>query len=130
LILFDSNVLIHYVKGIEPLTSRVRAASPRDVAIPSIVAYELEYGTLKGGNSRRRRVLGQVLAALREIPFDGRAARAAAEIRMSLEQAGQLIGALDLLIAGIAVSRSATLITNNVRDFGRIRSLDVQDWSH
>jgi tRNA(fMet)-specific endonuclease VapC len=129
LTLLDTNVLIHYLRGIEPVTSRVKSASPLDLAIPSIVAYELEYGTRKGGSPHRRAVLEGVLANLAEVPFDGAAAHAAAEIRVDLERAGETIGPLDLLIAGTAVSRGAALVTNNFAEFGRIRGLRLQDWS-
>ena len=129
MILLDSNVLIHYLKGIEPLTSRVQAAPPSETAIPAIVAYELEYGTLKARNPRRRAMLSHVLAHLDEVPFDAAAARAAAQIRLELEKTGETIGPLDLLIAGTAVSRGAVLVTNNTAEFGRVRSLRVQDWS-
>lgn len=127
--LLDSNVLIQYLKGTEPLTSRVQAASPVELAIPSIVVCELEYGTLRIGSSRRRTVLSHVLANLQEVPFDRAAARETARIRVDLERSGMVIGPLDLLIAGTAVSRNAILVTNNLDEFGRIRELRLEDWS-
>ena len=129
MILLDSNVLIHYLKGTQPVTSRVQAAPPRELGVPSIVAYELEYGTLRGGNTRRRIMLSHVLRSLHEVPFDGAAALAAARIRVDLERAGATIGPLDLLIAGTALSRGAILVSNNTGEFGRIRGLRLEDWS-
>ncbi len=129
MILLDSNVLIHYLKGSQPVTARVQTASPRELLVPSIVAYELEYGTLRSGNTHRRTMLSHVLGSLHEVPFDGAAARAAARIRVDLERAGVTIGPLDLLIAGTAVSRGAVLVTNNTREFGRIGGLRLEDWS-
>ena len=52
--LLDTNILIHYLKGHELVVSRLQSASPREIAVPSVVAYEIEYGTLKLGGSRRR----------------------------------------------------------------------------
>ena len=127
--LLDSNVLIHYLRGTEPLFSRLRAASPAKMAIPSIVAYELEYGTLKSTNPRRRAMLQDIVGELEEIPFDAAAARAAARIRVDLEKIGAVIGPLDLLIAGIAESRGAVLVTANLREFSRVPGLRVEDWS-
>jgi tRNA(fMet)-specific endonuclease VapC len=69
------------------------------------------------------------LAHLREIPFDAAAAREAARVRIDLERRGLLIGPLDLLIAGTALSRGATLVTSNVGEFRRIRGLRLEDWS-
>jgi len=128
-ILLDTNTLIHYLKGIQPVVSRWQASSPRELAIPSVVAYEVLFGTLKAGSSSRRAVVAQLLAALRQIPFDAEAAQEAAKVRFELESRGLVIGPLDLLIAGTALSRSATLVTNNTREFSRVRGLRLADWS-
>ena len=128
MILLDTNILIYCLKGREPVTSRVISAPPREVAIPSVVAFELEYGTLKAGNIRRHAILSGLLANLEEIPFDREAAREAARIRVELEKGGQLIGPIDLLIAGTAMSRGAGLVTNNAKEFSRIKGLRLFDW--
>ena len=46
-------------------------------------------------------------------------------IRHELEQAGQAIGAMDLLIAAHALALAATLVTNNLAHFQRISGLSV-----
>jgi tRNA(fMet)-specific endonuclease VapC len=127
--LLDSNTVIHCLKNREPAVSRFRAATPSKIAIPSIVAYELEYGTLKIASPQRRKILARMLEALEEVPFDREAAREAARVRVELERDGTGIGPLDLLIAGTALSRGASLATNNTREFSRIRDLRLEDWS-
>jgi tRNA(fMet)-specific endonuclease VapC len=129
LTLLDSNIVVHCLKGIEPVVSRFRSANPSEIAIPSVVAYELEYGTLRISSPQRRKVLSLMLANLKEIPFDGEAARESARIRVDLERRGLVIGPLDLLIAGTAASRGATLATNNTREFSRIKGLRLEDWT-
>jgi tRNA(fMet)-specific endonuclease VapC len=128
LTLLDTNIVIHCLKGREPATSRLIATTPSEIAIPSVVAYELEYGTLRIASPRRRRILSAMLASLEEVPFDREAAREAARIRLDLERRGVVIGPLDLLIAGTVLSRGATLATNNTREFSRIKSLRLDDW--
>jgi tRNA(fMet)-specific endonuclease VapC len=129
LTLLDSNIVIHCLKGREPAASRLRAAAPSEIAIPSVVAYELEYGTLRIASQQRRRILSRMLENLEEVPFGREAAREAARIRMELERRGIVIGPLDLLIAGTVLSRRATLATNNTREFSRIKSLRLEDWT-
>jgi tRNA(fMet)-specific endonuclease VapC len=45
-----------------------------------------------------------------------------------LEQAGQLTGPNDLLIAAIAIAHQVTLVTHNTREFQRVEGLQVDDW--
>jgi len=129
MILLEANILIFCIRGREPVTSRVKAADPNEVAIPSIVAFEIEYGSLKSSSPRRKSILSGLLNHLQEIPFDRDAARNAARIRVDLEKRGNTIGMLDLMIAGTAMSRGATLITNNVREFSRVKGLRIADWT-
>ena len=127
--LLDTNTIIHYLKGLESVVSRLQKASPQEVAIPSVVAYEIEYGTLKTRSPRQRAVVSELLAGFAQVPFDHEAARQAARIRVELETQGLIIGPIDLLIAGTAVSRDAVLVTNNTREFSRLKGLRLSDWT-
>ena len=127
--LLDTNVIIHYLKGDPATVARIQSASRGELAIPAIAVYELEYGTLRSQiPARRRRELEAGLAHIQQVPFDSAAARAAASIRIELEQQGRAIGPLDVLIAGTAVSRGAGLVTNNAAEFSRVPGLRVLDW--
>ena len=129
MILLDTNILIQYLKGLDSVVQRLQDASPRDVAIPSVVAYELEYGTLKTGSARRREVASGLLAKFTQVPLDHDAAREAARIRVELEAQGVVIGPMDLLIAGTATSRGALLVTSNTSEFSRVKGLRLADWT-
>jgi tRNA(fMet)-specific endonuclease VapC len=127
--LLDTNTLIHYLKGQPSVVSRLQDASPLQLGVPSIVAYEIEYGTLKIGWPRRREIVSELLAGIQQVPFDGEAVLESARIRIDLEARGLLIGPMDLLIAGTAVSRGAVLATNNTKEFSRIKGLRLSDWT-
>ena len=53
---------------------------------------------------------------------------AAAEVQR-LHRARIRIGAMDLKIAAIVLSRDATLLSRNLVDFARVPGLKVEDWS-
>jgi tRNA(fMet)-specific endonuclease VapC len=127
--LLDSNTLIYYLKGVEPVVARLQAARPREIAVPAIVVYELEYGTLKFDSAKRRSVVTRLLAGLQHAPFDLQAALESARIRRELETIGQVIGPMDLLIAGTARSLRAVLATSNTREFSRVKGLRLADWA-
>ena len=49
-------------------------------------------------------------------------------IRAELEYMGTPIGPYDTLIAGMALSSNATLVTHNTKEFCRIKGLSLEDW--
>ena len=57
------------------------------------------------------------------------AAEAYGTIRAELERQGQMIGNNDLWIAAHAKSAGLKLVTNNEREFRRVRGLKVENWA-
>ncbi|HEY1191343.1 MAG TPA: type II toxin-antitoxin system VapC family toxin [Gemmata sp.] len=70
--------------------------------------------------------LRQWFAPLSVVPFD----EPAALVFDQLKAAKVRIGTMDLRIAAIARSRNLTVVTRNVRDFGQVPNLRVEDWTH
>jgi len=62
------------------------------------------------------------------LPFGLKEAKSAAEIRVNLEKTGRPIGGYDVLIAAIAITHGAILVTHNTQEFDRIKYLQVADW--
>lgn len=125
---FDTNVMIALTKGRhQQLEERIRIQEADAIAISSIVAFELYFGAF---NSVRRSENLAVLGSLRFpiLPFDANDAFHAGEIRAALKSKGTPIGPFDVLIAGQALARNLTLVTNNVREFRRVQGLAVEDW--
>jgi len=98
--------------------------------ISTIAAAELRFGAAKSAAQKKnRQLLAEFLAPLQVMPFDEDAAASYGDVRATLEKAGRPIGPLDTLIAGHALSLSATLVTNNTREFVRVKGLRVIDWT-
>ncbi len=91
-----------------------------------IVACELRYGTLKKGSSRLTDKVDNLLAQVKVLPLDAQVDLHYAEVRVTLEKAGQPIGHNDLLIAAHARALGLTLATDNVREFSRVPGLAVK----
>jgi tRNA(fMet)-specific endonuclease VapC len=127
--LLDTNTVIDYFRGKGRVAERLLAATPEQVALPSVVAYEVWVGVLGSQNVRRRQAqYEEFLSSVEVIPFDASASRRAAELRYALQRRGESIGPLDTLIAGTALARSATLVTRNIKEFSRIPELDLVNW--
>ena len=125
----DTNSFVYFFKGMGGVGSRLLAVTPAEVRMPAVVLYELEVGIAMSSRPQRRRAqLDDLLAAVAVLPFAAAEAAAAARIRGELTPRGESIGPIDVLIAATALASGATLVTHNVREFGRIRGLRVEDW--
>ncbi|MGH9907616.1 MAG: type II toxin-antitoxin system VapC family toxin [Pyrinomonadaceae bacterium] len=125
----DTNAVVDYFKGRGKVAERLLAVTPREIALPAIVAYEVWVGVLGSQNAKRRHSqYEQFLSVIEVISFDSAISRRAAELRHTLERRGESIGPLDTLIAGTALSCGAALVTRNVKEFGRIAGLEVVNW--
>jgi tRNA(fMet)-specific endonuclease VapC len=125
----DTNTLIYFFKGLGRVKERLLAVPPAQVAIPSVVLYELEVGIEQLSQpSKRRPQLDELLATVTILPFDSAAAKRAAAVSALLRRTGAGIGPMDNLIAATALAYGATLVTHNTKEFRRIRGLDLADW--
>ena len=61
--------------------------------------------------------------------FDRDAGVVYGRVRTQLEKKGQPIGSMDLLIAAHAISLDVRLITHNVREFGKVPGLRIEEWA-
>jgi tRNA(fMet)-specific endonuclease VapC len=125
----DTNTVIYYFKGLGRIKERLLLVPPSEIAVPSVVVFELEVGIgLSAQPSNRRSQLETLLSVVTVLPLDGAAAKRAAESAAALRKTGEPIGPMDTLIAGIAIAHGGTLITHNIREFRRVRGLRVEDW--
>jgi tRNA(fMet)-specific endonuclease VapC len=127
--LLDTNAMIGLLNRSSPkLEARVRELPASEIGISAIVAHELYFGAYKSQRvAENLERLG--LIRLQTISLDREDAEAAGKVRAALAKAGTPIGPYDVLIAGQAVARGLTLVTNNLREFERIEGLKVEDWS-
>lgn len=111
------------------MPSRFLAISPKEIAIPTIVIFELEYGIAKSSSPKKRQAqLNEICSLVTILPFGEKEAISAASIRAKLEKSGTPIGPYDLLIAGTALEHKGILVTNNLKEFSRIPKLKTENW--
>jgi tRNA(fMet)-specific endonuclease VapC len=128
--MLDTNVCIHLVrrKPAEVLR-RFEGYTVGEIGVSSVTVAELLYGVEKSARpAQNREALSRFLLPLAVAEFGHDAAAAYGRVRATLEIEGMPIGPLDTLIAAHAVSLAVTLVTNNVREFGRVPGLEVEDW--
>jgi tRNA(fMet)-specific endonuclease VapC len=99
------------------------------MAISSITLGELLHGAEKSVlRDRNLRIVEGCASRLSVLPYGEQEAAHYGAIRSELERAGQHIWVNDLHSAAHARSRALTLVTNNLREFDRVRGLLLESW--
>lgn len=99
------------------------------VCMSVITAFELRYGAEKHPTPIKARAnLRAFLLPFRILPWTDACASEAARIRAVLDKRGSSIGAYDIQIAAHAKVLGMTVVTNNVKEFGRVDGLKVENW--
>ena len=132
--LLDTNACIALINGTEiNVRRRFKRAVAREsvILLSSIVAFELWYGVAKSQrkDSNTQRLETFLGGPLEWALFDEDDARAAGTVRAALEIVGRPVGAYDVLVAGQARRRGATLVTSNTKEFARVQGLKWEDWA-
>ena len=129
--LLDRDACIYLInKRPSSVIEKLHVCRAGDVGVSAVTVAELRYGASKSQRSRQNHeALDLFLAPLEMMAFDESAAIAYGEIRAQLEKAGDPIGPLDMLIAGQAKSLNVVLVTNNVREFKKVKGLKIEAWS-
>jgi tRNA(fMet)-specific endonuclease VapC len=111
------------------LLKRIQEVPLLQQAVSMITLAELLYGVQVSSRKKdNRAALDAFVRHLTVIDWSRDAAEHYAEIRADLKRKGQLIGSNDLLIGAHARSLGAVVVTNNVKDFGRVKGLEVENW--
>jgi tRNA(fMet)-specific endonuclease VapC len=112
------------------LLERLQKVSVSDVCISVITKAELLYGVeLSARRQQDESALRAFLEYVEVLDFPDQASPEYARIRAELKRRGRMIGANDLLIAAHASSLGLTLISNNTREFKRVRNLALENWT-
>ncbi|WP_411824645.1 type II toxin-antitoxin system tRNA(fMet)-specific endonuclease VapC [Leptospira sp. 'Mane'] len=130
--LLDTNICIYIInKRPEAVLKKFKKISLDNIFISSITEFELRYGVEKSQKHEQNlRILEDFLGYLNIIPFEGSDSNVAANVRTRLEKKGEVIGPYDLLIASQAISRELILVTNNEKEFKRIKEIQLENWIH
>jgi tRNA(fMet)-specific endonuclease VapC len=129
--MLDTDTCIYLIKRrSEALLSRLVATDPGEVCISVVTLAELRFGVEKSEfRERNAAALDAFLLPLIVAPFDPPAAEAYGFVRTALEGNGTPIGPLDTMIASHALSLHVDLVTNNLREFSRVKALRLTNWT-
>lgn len=131
LYMLDTNICIYLMKRTS-LTLFKKLSSlekQHKITISAIVLAELQFGVANSQHKEQSQInLNTLLSKLDVLPYSEQCAFHYGEIRTELKRKGSLIGANDLLIASHALAEKAILVTNNGKEFKRIKELTIENW--
>ena len=115
--ILDSSFLIDILAGEPRAVAKLEEIQDRRLVVPTLVYTELAIGldpTTPDGQT-----FEEVMEKMKLAPYDAEAARPAVGIQRQLLRAGDRIGAVDAMVAGMALARDESVVTRNVDEFVR-----------
>lgn len=133
LFMLDTDTCIFLMRGESPaLAAKVQSVPLQQQVMSAVTFAELTYGVQVSAAAKRKQnqsVLDSLVLHLAVLYWPQDAAKHYAEIRADLKKRGAQIGAADLMIAAHARAMGAIVVTNNVKDFERVKGLEVENWT-
>jgi tRNA(fMet)-specific endonuclease VapC len=128
--LLDTNTVRYIIKGNRPrVRERLLRVPMAEVGISVITEAELLFGLARRPDATRlKTVVEEFLLRVEVLPWDSEAAQQYARIRATLEDGGEPMGNLDLMIAAQALGAGLVLVTSDAV-FRRVKGLKIEDWS-
>ncbi len=127
--LLDTDICIYLRSGrSRKAAQKVAALAEGEAAISAMTYGELCYGAEKSVSPAAKDRLARVVERLIVLPMPITAGVRYGALRRRLEVAGETIGGTDHWIAAHALALNLTLVTNNEREFLRIKELKVENW--
>lgn len=131
--MLDTDICILLMRGESPtLAVKVQSIPLQQQVMSAVTFAELTYGVQASATAKRKHnqaVLDSFALHVAVLDWPQEAAPHYAEIRVDLKRRGAQLGAADLMIAAHAQTMGAIVVTNNVKDFGRVKGLQVENWT-
>ncbi|MBI5025293.1 MAG: type II toxin-antitoxin system VapC family toxin [Nitrospirae bacterium] len=128
--ILDTDICIYWLKGNENIERNIISGGLENVFITVITECELFYGAFKSTKKEKNlAVVEDLKKKIRTLHTKEGTSYIYGKIKSELEGKGQILDDADLLIASIAISNNATLVTNNTEHFKRIKDLKIENWN-
>ena len=136
MIVLDTDVLSHAMRSDSIALAWLDRQPRASLWTTSITIFELRYGLATMPAGRRQMLQAAEFERMIEedledriLPFDTASAEQAAALMGRRRRAGRPVESRDTMIAGIALSRRASLATRNLRHFADLDVPVVDPWS-
>lgn len=128
--MLDTNICVYLIKKKpENVLKNLHSHIDDGITISAITLAELMHGVEASAYPEKNLIaLNQFLCIVDILPFDDEAATEYGKICATLRRQGTPIGVMDMLIAAHAKAKGLIIVTNNVREFERVKGLRLENW--
>jgi tRNA(fMet)-specific endonuclease VapC len=127
--LLDTSICVFFLRGKLDLDIMVREKGLDNCYVSEITLFELRFGAENSDNpAKSHKAVDAFLSGLTIVPIFGCIRRYAKE-KVRLKKTGKPVNdEFDLLIGCTAIEHKLTLVTDNVKDFQRLKGIDIENW--
>jgi predicted nucleic acid-binding protein len=127
--ILDTDICIYWLKGNSNIENNIISQGLENIYITVITECELFYGAFKSAKKDKNlAVIVDLKKKMRTLHTREGITYTYGKIKSELEAKGQPLDDADLMIASMAISNNATLVTNNTEHFKRIKELKLANW--
>src|SRR5574337_509599 len=131
--IFDTSVLISLERGKHGIERLVEGREDEPFGIGVIAVSELLHGVHRADSEKRRLTrsafVEKIIQTFPLYPFDLNAARIYARLWANLAKKGLAVGAHDLMIASTAIAIGFSVVTADLRDYGKVKEVTVEKFT-
>lgn len=132
-VLVDSDILSYFFRGDRQVFLRFSEYSEYfdRINISIITYYEIASGLKFKGSKRKLKAFEEfAIDSCLILPLTEESVEISSEIYSKLRKNGTPVDDIDLLIAGTAINHDLIMVTNNLKHFGKISNLEIENWKN
>ena len=126
--LLDTNICIYLFRGMYNIDKRIEHVGQENCSISEITLAELVYGAEYSKNPKKNLgLIEDLIQNISVIPvYDSIAIYGKQKARLRRE--GKLISDFDLLIGSCSIANDMIMVTQNIKDFNRLKGIKIENW--
>ena len=129
LYVLDTDTCIYWLKGIAEIRRQAESRMDARLATTIVSVAELRFGAYYSQRVEANlQSIRNLLRGIQVLTLNDLSADTFGRLKAELRRTGQLLDDFDLLIAAMTISYEGVLVTNNVRHFGRVSGLRIENW--
>jgi tRNA(fMet)-specific endonuclease VapC len=128
--LLDAGTLSAALRGRLPVVLKLAELGPGEVAMSVLSRMQVEIGlrTRPRAQQRYARLLRTLSETVKTLEFGEAEAQQAATLGAYLEQGGERIGPMELMLAAQAMTHRYTLVAEDLAPYRMVNGLNVENW--